>query len=61
MKMRTGISTHNQFHNILRHLMLYQIFLSPQVKRCAIINYKHGIYELPHEFPNDLGLRILGN
>ena len=61
MKMRTGISTYNQFHNILRHLMLYQIFLSPQVKRCAVINYKHGIYELPHEFPNDLGLRILGN
>ena len=31
--------------------MLYQIFLSPQVKRCAIITYKHGIYELPNEFP----------
>ena len=37
-----------------------QIFLSPQVKRCAIITYKHGIYELPHELPNDLGLRKLG-
>ena len=35
-----------------------QIF---QVKRCAIITYKHGIYELPHELPNDLGLRKLGN
>ena len=23
--------------------------------------YKHGIYELPHELPNDLRLRILGN
>ena len=22
--------------------MFYQIFLSPQVKRCAIITYKHG-------------------
>ena len=25
-------------------LMFYQIFLSPQVKRCGIISYKHGIY-----------------
>ena len=41
--------------------MFYQIFLSPQVKRCAIITYKHGIYELPHELPNDLRLRILEN
>ena len=41
--------------------MFYQIFLSPQMKRCAIITYKHGIYELPHELPNDLRLRILGN
>ena len=29
-------------------LMFYQIFLSLQVKRCAIITYKHGIYELPY-------------
>ena len=41
--------------------MFYQIFFSPQLKRCAIITYKHGIYELPHEFPNDLRLRISGN
>ena len=34
--------------------MFYQFFLSPQVKRCAITTYKHGIYELPHELPNDL-------
>ena len=25
--------------------MFYQIFLSPQMKQCAIITYKHGIYE----------------
>ena len=25
------------------------------------IYVKHGIYELPHEFPNDLRLKILGN
>ena len=36
--------------------MSYQIFLSPQVKQCAIIIYKHGIYELSHELPNDLRL-----
>ena len=36
--------------------MFYQIFLSPQVKRCAIITYKNGIYELPHELPHDLRL-----
>ena len=42
-------------------LMFYQIFLSPQVKRSAIISNKQGIYELPHELPNDLRLRILGN
>ena len=35
---------YNHGHNIFRHLMLYRIFLSPQVKRCAILSYKHGIY-----------------
>ena len=42
--------------------MFYEIFLSPQVKRSAIIIYEHhGIYELPYELPNYLRLRILGN
>ena len=41
--------------------MFYQIFLSPQMKRYAVITYKHEIYDLPHELPNDLRLRILGN
>ena len=41
--------------------MFYQFFLSPQVKRWAIITYKHGIYEFPHKFPNVLRLRKLGN
>ena len=41
--------------------MFRKIFLSTHVKRLAIIAYKHGIYELPHELPNDLRLRILGN
>ena len=38
-----------------------QIFFSLQVKRSVIISNKHGIYELHHELPNDLRLRILGN
>ena len=37
--------------------MFYQLFFSPQVKRCAIITYKHGIYVLRHELPNDVRLR----
>ena len=41
--------------------MFYQFFRSPQVNRCAIITYKHGMYEVPHELPDDLRLRILGN
>ena len=41
--------------------MFYQIFLSLQVKRWAIITYKHGMYKLPHKLPNQLKLRKLGN
>ena len=42
--------------------MFYQIFLSPQVKQCAIFTYKHGTYKLPHKLLNDLlRLTILGN
>ena len=44
-------------------MMFKQIFLLPQVKGCAILTYKHGIYELPHDLPNDLRLlkTSLGN
>ena len=41
--------------------MFYQIFFSSQMKRCANITYKHCFYELPHELPKDLRLRILGS
>ena len=42
--------------------MIYQTFLPPQgERRVIIISYKHGIYDLPHELPNDLALRILEN
>ena len=40
--------------------MFYETFISPKVKRWAIITYKYGMYELPHQLPNDLGLRTLG-
>ena len=40
-------------------LMFYQILFSRKVKRYAIITYKHGIYELPNELPNELGDKIL--
>ena len=40
--------------------MSLQIFFAPQVKRRVIISNKHGIYELAHELPNDLRIRILG-
>ena len=54
--------TYNQFHYILRLFdVSSNFFLSPQVKGCAIITDKHGIYELPHELPHDLRLRKLGN
>ena len=36
-------------------------FLFTQEKRCAIITYEHGTYELPHEVSKGLRLRILGN
>ena len=42
-------------------LIIYQIFFSPHVKQSTIISNKHGMYQLPHELPNDLRLRVLGN
>ena len=41
--------------------MFYQIFISSHMKRCAIITYKLGMYELRHKLPNDIRIRILGN
>ena len=34
---------------------------SPQVKRYLISSITNLVHELPHEFPNDFRLRILGN
>ena len=58
-KMKFG--TYNHFHNILRLFDVLPTFISREVKRCAIIYHKHGIFELPDELLNDLRLRILGN
>ena len=41
--------------------MFYQIFISPQVKRYAIITYKDSIYDMHNELPNGLRLTPLGN
>ena len=41
--------------------MFHQIFLSLQVQRWTITSYKHRTYELPHELPNVLRLKILEN
>ena len=42
--------------------MFYQIFLSPQVKQCAIITFKHVINDLHrHELPKYLRIRIRVN
>ena len=38
-----------------------QIFFSSQVERSVILGNKYGIYEFPHEFPNDVTPRILRN
>ena len=43
------------------YLLLYQIFISPQVKKSMIIRNKHGIYELSNKLPNDVRLTILEN
>ena len=51
----------NHIQNILRVFDILPNFLSQQVKQCAIITYKHCIYELPHEFPKKIRLRTLGD
>ena len=49
-------SSDNQFHNILDFSMFYQVLVSPQMKWCPVITYKHGLYEVSHELPKDLRL-----
>ena len=42
-------------------LMSYQVLFSAHVKWYAIITYKYGIYELPHELLNNWRVSKLGN
>ena len=37
------------------------LYISTHVKRSVIISNKNGKYDLPHELPNDLRVRILEN
>ena len=65
MKMRLKMKSRSNRYDTNRPTIIFiifmfcQSFLSPQVKRWAIITYKHGIYELPHEFPNELRLNLM--
>ena len=59
--LRSSIYCYFHFHNVLRLFDVLPYFLFTQVKRCAIVTYKHDIYELPYELPKDLRLRMLGN
>ena len=56
---------YNQFHNILRLFDVLPNFPFTTSETMAIITYKHGIYRLPLELPNNLrirkDLRKLGN
>ena len=52
----------NHFHSILRLFDVLPNFpFTTSEAMCTIITYEHGIYELPHELPNNLRLRVLGN
>ena len=60
VKHKIIIQTRTIFIIFWDFLIFYQIFLSVKVIQCAIIIYKHGIYQLPHELSNDLTLIRLG-
>ena len=51
----------DDFIDVLNIFIDEQMFFLPQVKRSLNISNKYGIYELPHELPNNLRLRILEN
>ena len=48
------LKTFRYFTFFLQIKIFLQIFHSLVVKRNVIISNKHGIYELPHELPNNL-------
>ena len=54
---------YNQFHNVLRLFDVLPNFPFTTSGTMSVITYKHGIYMLDHELPNELELRlmIIGN
>ena len=53
-------AVYNHFYNILRLFAVLPNFPFTTSETMGDY-YKDGMYELPHELPNDLRLRILGN
>ena len=52
---------YNQFRNILRLFDVLPNFPFSASETMDGYYYKHGLYKLPHELPNGVRLRILGN
>ena len=52
---------YNHFHNILRLFDVLPNFPFTTSEMMYDDLYKHDLYKLPHELPNDLRLRILGS
>ena len=52
---------YNQFHNVLRLFDVLPNFPFTTSGTMSVITYKHGIYKLAHELPNELRLMIIGN
>ena len=59
IKSKRKFSDHH-FHIIFRLFNVLANFLLTTIETMRNIS-KHGIYELPHDLPNDLDLRILVN
>ena len=55
------VVTYNYGYKIRKHFKTLLWFDSLQVKWYMKSGAKSIVYELPHELPNDLRLRILGN
>ena len=53
------MATCNRFHNILRPFDVLPTFLFTTSETWYISTYKHGIYALSHDLPNNLRLKVL--
>ena len=59
--MHRKVFADDHFHNIVRRFDVLAYFSFTASETMQIITDKHGRYKLPHELPNNLKLRILGN